>query len=105
MSPTGRRRWRAPGSSGDGGTSNGGAGSGDGRRPGATLPAVDLNPGGSGIDPVAALEAGQTSGLDSGLPFTGLGALALALTGLLFLLSGRGLLVIGTRRPRLGHAV
>ena len=95
----------APGRSGDGGTSNGGAGSGDGRRPGATLPAVDFDPSGSGVDPVAAMQAGQTSELDSGLPFTGLGALALALTGLLFLLTGRGLLVIGKRRPRLGHAV
>ena len=96
----------APRSSGDAGTSNGGAGSGDGRRPGATLPAVDFDPGGSGVDPVAAMQAGQASELDSGLPFTGLGALALALTGLLFLLTGRGLLVMGSRRgQRLGHAV
>ena len=44
----------------------------------------------------------QTSELSGGLPFTGLGALGLALIGLLLFLGGRGLLIVGTKRdPRI----
>jgi hypothetical protein len=95
---------------GGGGTTptvpDGGDGSGGQSPPGSTTPADDVSPDNTAIDPLATVRsvAAPTTELDGGLPFTGLGALVLALTGLLFLLAGRGLLIIGSprgpRRPR-----
>jgi hypothetical protein len=96
----------SPGGDGDRGAANGG-GSDGAIRPGSTSPAVDVLSDDTADGPLAAMQgvAARTAELDSGLPFTGLAALVIGLTGLLFLLAGRGLLIAGTqrgpRRPRL----
>jgi hypothetical protein len=49
--------------------------------------------------------AAQASEADSELPFTGLSVLGLLLTGMLFLLTGKGLLISGSKRgPRIPTA-